>query len=170
MMAEQKEKKKGSRVALAACIVVIVILLAAVFVLWSQKKDKKETVDRTVSEGLVVDGNIDRKASDARFTTDMNMIWTFPSGSAVSDNAIVGNSESNEYECYFEVYLDNEEQTLLYSSPVIPVGKRLDELKLNQVLPDGSYDAICTYHILDDEDPERELGTVSFAVSLMVVR
>ena len=118
----------------------------------------------------MVDDNIDRKASEARFTTDMNMIWTFPSGNAVSNNAQIGNSASNIYECYFEVYLDDEEQTLLYSSPVLPVGKRLEELKLEQVLPDGTYDAICTYHILDDEDPEKELGTVSFAVSLMFIK
>ena len=55
-------------------------------------------------------------------------------------------------------------------SPVLPVGKRLDELKLNQVLPDGSYDALCTYHILDDEDPEVELGTVSFNVELLFMK
>lgn len=119
---------------------------------------------------MVVDGNINKKASEARFTTDMNMIWTFPSGSDTSNNAIIGNSSSNLYECYFEVYLDDEEQTLLYSSPVLPTGKRLDKLKLNQVLPDGSYDAICTYHILDDEDPDIELGNVSFSVSLMFVK
>ena len=68
------------------------------------------------------------------------------------------------------MFLDDEEQTLLYSSPVLPVGKRIDKLELNQVLPDGSYDALCTYHVLDDEDPGKELGTVSFAVSLMVVK
>lgn len=127
----------------------------------------KEEPPRAVSEGLIVDDNYDKKAAEARFTTDMNMIWAFPSGSTVSSNAEIGNSSSNLYECYFEVYLDDEEQTLLYSSPVLPVGKQLDQLKLNQVLPDGTYDAVCTYHILDDEDPDRELGTVSFAVSLV---
>ena len=68
------------------------------------------------------------------------------------------------------MYLDDGEQTLLYSSLVLPVGKRLEELKLNQVLEDGTYDAVCTYHILDDEDPDVELGTVSFAVSLMFIQ
>ena len=97
----------------------------------------------------------------------MNMIWTFPSGSTVSNNAQIGNSASNLYECYFEVYLDDEEQTLLYSSPVLPVGKSLDRLELDQALPDGTYEAVCTYHILDDENPDEELGKVSFAVTLM---
>lgn len=79
----------------------------------------------------------------------MNMIWTFPSGSDTSNNAEIGNSINNMYECYFEVFLDNDERTFLYSSPVLPVGTRLDQLKLNQVLPDGTYEAICTYHLLD---------------------
>ena len=65
--------------------------------------------------------------------------------------------------------MNDEEQTMLYSSPVLPVGKRLDILRLDKTLKDGIYEATCTYHLLDDEDPERELGSVSFGVSLMVM-
>lgn len=161
----EKNKSKWKIVIIALLILVIIGMGIAIYLLLNKPEPKRD-----ISEGLVVDGNIDEKASNARFTTDMNMIWTFPSGSTISNNAEIGNSASNMYECYFEVYLDDEAQTLLYSSPVLPVGKKLDKLELNQVLPDGSYDAVCTYHILDDEDPEKELGTVSFAVSLMVVK
>lgn len=154
--------------AMLVLLLTIGVLGAVIYKLVNKQEEEPEKPERAVSAGLVVDDHIDQKAADARFTTDMNMVWTFPSGSAVSNNAIIGNSASNLYECYFEVYLDDEEQTLLYSSPVLPRGKRLDRLELDQVLPDGTYDAICTYHILDDEDGERELGTVSFAVSLMV--
>ncbi len=166
---EKKSKKKMLMIGLVVLLLCIIIGLGtAVYLLLHKPEEPKP--ERAVSEGLVVDGGIDEKASNARFTTDMNMIWTFPSGSARSNNAIIGNSASNQYECYFEVYLDDGEQTLLYSSPVLPVGKRLEELKLNQVLEDGTYDAVCTYHILDDEDPDMELGTVSFAVSLMFIQ
>lgn len=167
-MEEKKSKKKILVIGLVVLLLLIIVGLGiAVYLLLHKPEEPKP--ERAVSEGLVVDGDINEKASNARFTTDMNMIWTFPSGSAVSNNAIIGNSASNEYECYFEVYLDDEAQTLLYSSPVLPVGKRLEELKLDQVLEDGTYDAVCTYHILDDEDPDVELGTVSFAVSLMFI-
>ncbi|MEY8430634.1 hypothetical protein AALC75_08920 [Lachnospiraceae bacterium 48-42] len=164
---KEQNKTKGKKLITALLVLVIIVLGVVIYFLLHKPEEKAE---RNISEGLVVDGDLDEKASKARFTTDMNMIWTFPSGSAVSSNAQIGNSISNMYECYFEVYLDDEEQTLLYSSPVLPVGKRLDKLELNQVLPDGAYDALCTYHILDDEDPDKELGTVSFAVSLMVVK
>ena len=164
----KSEKKAGIILVIVLLLAVIAGLGITIYMLLHRPEEPQP--ERAVSEGLVVDGNVDEKASNARFTTDMNMIWTFPSGSAVSSNAVIGNSASNQYECYFEVYLDDEEQTLLYSSPVLPTGKRLEELKLDQVLPDGTWDAICTYHILDDEDPDKELGTVSFAVSLMVVQ
>lgn len=168
-MEEKKSKKKNLVIGLVLLLLVVIAGLG-VTVYRLLHKPEEPKPQRAVSEGLVVDGNIDQKASEARFTTDMNMIWTFPSGSAVSNNAVIGNSASNQYECYFEVYLDDEEQTLLYSSPVLPVGKRLEKLELDQVLPDGAHEAICTYHILDDEDPDRELGTVSFAVSLMFIK
>lgn len=168
---KSEEKKTKKKIIIIAVIIALLVVIGVLgFVIYGLLNKEEPKLQRDVSEGLIVDPDeIDQKASEARFTTDMNMIWTFPSGSKVSNNAIIGNSASNLYECYFEVYLDDEEQTLLYSSPVLPVGKRLDQLKLNQVLPDGSYDAVCTYHILDDEDPEKELGTVSFAVSLMFV-
>ena len=162
----EQNKTKGKRAVIALLLLIIIALGAVIFFLLNKPEEKSE---RDISEGLVVGGDIDEKASKARFTTDMNMIWTFPSGSAVSSNAHIGNSVSNVYECYFELYLDDEEQTLLYSSPILQVGKKIDKLELNQVLPDGSHDALCTYHVLDDEDPDKELGTVSFAVSLMVV-
>lgn len=168
------EKNKSKvRIVIIVVMVILVLVIGVLGVVIYNLMHKPETApkaERDISEGLIVDDNFDQKAANARFTTDMNMIWTFPSGSAVSTNAQIGNSAANLYECYFEVYLDNEEQTLLYSSPVLPVGKRIDQLKLDQVLPDGSYDAICTFHILDDEDPDRELGKVSFSVSLMFVQ
>ncbi len=167
---EKKSKKKVIIIAIIVSLLMVIGVLG--FVIYSLlHKEKTPEPRRDVSEGLIVDADeINKKASEARFTTDMNMIWTFPSGSKVSNNAEIGNSASNQYECYFEVYLDNEDQTLLYSSPVLPVGKRLEKLELDQTLPDGTYDAVCTYHVLDDENPEVELGAVSFAVTLMFVR
>ena len=98
----------------------------------------------------------------AQANTESEVITLVPNGEELEVADVEGD--------WVKVYLDDEEQTLLYSSPVLPTGKRLDKLKLNQVLPDGSYDAICTYHILDDEDPDIELGNVSFSVSLMFVK
>lgn len=159
-------KKKAVIIGLAVLVIGVIGVMGAVIYRLMNKEEAPR--ERAVSSGLIVDENdIDQKAANARFTTDMNMIWVFKSGSRISYNAVIGNASDNEYECYFEVYLDDEDQTLLYSSPVLPVGKRLDLLTLDKGLPDGIYEAVCTYHLLDDEDPETELGTVSFNVSLM---
>lgn len=162
----EKDKSKGKKILIGVLMVVIVVMGVVIYILLNKPQEK---VKRNTSAGLAVD-DVDDKIANATFTTDMNMIWTFPSGSKVSNNAQIGNSTSNLYDCYFEIYLDDEEQTLLYSSPVLPVGKRLDKLELDQVLEDGTHDAICTFHLLDDEDPDKEIGTASFAVSLMFVK
>lgn len=164
-VSEKEEKKSKSKIIIIILLLLIIVALGAV-IFFLLHKPKPE---RGTTAGLAVE-DIDEKAANARFTTDMNMSWTFPSGSAVSSNAEIGNSSSNLYDCYFDVYLDDDEQTLLYSSPIIPVGEKLDKLELDQVLPDGTYDAVCTYHLLDDEDPDKELGTVSFAVSLIFIK
>ena len=168
-----QEKKKSNRKVIIVTIVIIALVFVigvmgcVIYSLLNKTEEEKPIENRSASEGLVVGGNISEKKKNARFTTDMNMIWTFPSGSPVSTNAHIGNSGSNSYECYFEIYLDDENQKLLYSSQVLPVGTSIEQLKLDDVLPDGTYDALCTFHILDDENPTEELGKVSFNVSLI---
>lgn len=156
-----KKKKTANIIIVLLLLVVIVILGIIVYMLLH-----KEPEDRRASEGLVVDQTAEEDF-DPTFTTDMNMIWVFPSGKRTSTNAQIGNSVDNEYPVYFEIFLDNEEQTLLYSSPVLPVGKQLKKLKLDKTLSDGEHSAICTFHILKDEESEKEISKVSFRVTLI---
>ena len=114
----EKGNSKWKKLFVLLLLLVIIVLGVIIYFLLNKPEEKDE---RDISEGLVV-GEVDEKAANATFTTDMNMIWNFPSGSAVSTNAQIGNSTSNLYECYFELFLDDEEQTLLYSSPVLPAG------------------------------------------------
>lgn len=169
-MEKKNSKKKILIIVVAVLLLCTIVVMGVVIYRLMTKKEEPVKAERAVSSGLVVDNQVNEKIANARFTTDMNMIWTFPSGSAVSTNAIIGNSSSNQFDCYFEIYLNDEEQTLLYSSPVLPVGKRLDTLELNDTLPDGEYEATCTFHLLDDEDPDTELTTVSFGVTLMFIK
>lgn len=157
-----EKKKKGNRIMIIVLLAVIVVLGVIIYLLLHKEE---EPVNRTASEGLIVDEE-DAGGDDATFTTDMNMSWLFPSGKKTSVDAVIGNSEFNKHEVYFEVYLDDEEQTLLYSSPVIPIGKRLKKLKLDKSLPDGVYPALCTFHLLDNGDPDKEVSKVSFNVTL----
>lgn len=159
--------KKSSKLIIIISIVFVLVVSAMGAVIYSLLNKDSAPAERMASEGLVVNGNLNKKASEATFTTHMNTTWTFPKGQRVSDNAVIGNSEDNEYEIFFEVFLEDEQQTLLYSSPVLPIGKELDKLELDKALPTGEYPAMCTYHLIDDEDPTKEVSKVNFNVTLI---
>ena len=161
---------KKKKVVIGAVVVILLIVIAVLgIIIFKLLHPEEEPVERLPSEDLIVDDG-GEKPINPMFTTDMNMVWSFPKGKRTSSDAVIGNSAENEYDVYFELYLEDDEETLLYTSPVLPVGKRLDKLELDQVLEDGTHDAICTFHLLDDEDPDKEIGTASFAVSLMFVK
>lgn len=147
-------------------VVLLVVIVALGIIIFKLLHQEEEPVQRLPSEGLIVD-NEEEELINPTFTTDMNMIWSFPAGKRTSNDAVIGNSEENEYDIYFEVYLEDEQETLLYTSPVLPVGKRLDKLKLDKALPSGEYAAICTFHLLDKENPDKEVSNVSFNVTLI---
>lgn len=165
----EEAKKAGTskkKKVMITLIVIILLVVIAVLGFIIYKLLHKEPEDRGVSEGLVTDETMEQDNGEM-FTTDMNMTWYFPSGKRTSLNARVGNSKDNAHPVYFEVYLNDEEQTLLYSSPVIPVGQRLKKLKLDKALPDGEHSALCTFHLLKDDDPKEEVSRVSFQVDLI---
>lgn len=168
MVEEKLEISKKNKKKKAINAVVVILLLAVIIILGIiiYKLLHKEPEDRKASEGLVVDQTADEDY-DPTFTTDMNMVWAFPSGKRTSTTAQIGNSVDNVCPVYFEVFLDDDEQTLLYSSPVLPVGKRLKKLKLDKALPDGEHSALCTFHLLKDEETEEEISKVSFKVTLV---
>lgn len=156
--AEASKKKKVTMMIVLLLLVIILILGLVIYKLLHKEPENRGTVAGFTTE--------EEEETDPTFTTDMNMTWHFPSGGRKSENAVIGNSSENKYPTYFELYLDNEEQTLLYSSPLIPVGKRLGELEIDETLPDGIYVGICTFHIMSNRDRDKELSRVSFEVAL----
>lgn len=161
--AEASKKKKKKKKVTMTIIVLLLLVIILILGLVIYKLLHKEPENRGTVVGLTTE---EEEETDPTFTTDMNMTWRFPSGGRKSENAVIGNSSENKYPTYFELYLDNEEQTLLYSSPIIPVGKRLGELEINETLPDGIYVGVCTFHIMSNKDQDKELSRVSFEVAL----
>jgi hypothetical protein len=102
---------------------------------------------------------------DGYYETRMNVDWKFPNARAESTNAYVENSTNNKRTVYFDLTLADTNE-LIYSSPFIPVGAKLEKFKLDVVLPAGEYAGIVTYHLVDDE--YRDLTTVSVGVNLQI--
>ena len=100
------------------------------------------------------------------FTTSMNTHWIFPNGSTqASSNATVGNSTFNYYTVYFDVFLI-ETGELLYASPFMPVGARVEGFALEVELPPGSHNAIAIFHLVDDDF--EEISDVSINIAIHV--
>jgi len=109
---------------------------------------------------------LEEKVREGMYDVKMNMDWTFPNGEAASENAYVANSEANTHPVYFDITLDDG--TLIYTSPMIPVGSAVDSIKLDTPLEAGDYSSVCTYHLLKSEEDPSELSTVSVAVRITV--
>jgi hypothetical protein len=102
---------------------------------------------------------------DASYTVSMNMEWNFPDGKSASTDAYVENYETNRRTVYFDVTLADTNE-VVYSSPFIPVKATLDGFKLDTELPAGTYPAIVTYHLVDDD--YEEITTVALNITINI--
>lgn len=160
-MSERKSGRstKGGKIVLAVCVVVIIVLLGVVIYLLINRQEPEE--DQPASRNVVVnEDNVEevltqlqeqQRTAPGYYEVMMNTTWNFPNGEEPSSNAYVKNVETNTNSVYFDVTLADTEETIL-ASPILPVGSYLDNITLDTALSAGTYDCLCTYHLLDDED------------------
>lgn len=167
--AKQKGKKTPFILGIAA--VVIIALLVTIIILLL-KKDGKPEVDSLGNRAtLVTEDNKDEmqkeigNVPDDHYKTTMTIDWTFEDGSAASTNAYVENSVDNTRTVYFDVALADTNE-VVYSSPYIPLGGKLDDITLSKDLDKGDYPAVITYYLVDDD--HKVITNVSVALTLHV--
>jgi hypothetical protein len=97
----------------------------------------------------------------------MAMKWTFPDGKSESKDAYVANSVNNTHPICFDVYMKDSEE-LLYSSPVLPVGTDLKNIKLDKELPAGEYKATVMYTLLKDTESQEEISSAGFVITITI--
>lgn len=98
------------------------------------------------------------------FQASMTTEWNFADGKSASENAFVANKEENNIPISFDVTLSTGEN--VYTSPVIPIGGRVDNITLSKELPAGSYDAIVTYHLLDENHKEVAKAQIQILINI----
>lgn len=156
--------------------VVIVALLAVILVLLKREPEVVDSGPTTppgyVKGTVLTQDNVEEVLSQAAepvvagyYNCTMNMDWHFEDSTKASYDAYVLNSTINTYTVYFDVNLEDGYE-LVYSSPYIPVGLEVDEIKLISELEAGVYPAIVTYHLVDED--HNELSTVSVTVTLYI--
>jgi len=173
---QKTEKAKTFRTVLIIVGAVVVMIAVAVIAFKLGSRNKPEAVAATPAVGgrgiVAVKENVEelrekakKPVEDGYYETRMNVEWKFPSSSEPSTNAYVENSTNNKRTVYFDLTLSDTNQ-LIYSSPFIPVGAKLEKFALDTRLPAGEYAGIVTYHLVDDDF--QELTTVSVAVKLNI--
>lgn len=182
MSDQESPAKRGSKWITIAVIIVLAVALAVCIVLLvlrsrdtgkSQLNDDVPDVSQTVLDrGFVDESNMDdimsdlsEKVEEGMFECKMTTIWTFEDAASASPNAYVANVESNRNAIYFDVYEEGTDE-LLYSSPILPVGSEIRDIKLDKELPMGDYDAVVMYTLVD-EDYE-EVSTAGFRIKISI--
>jgi len=109
--------------------------------------------------------SIDQKevAAPGSFEVLMNTTWSFKSSEESSFDAQIANSTYNKDTMYFTIKIDGSEKDI-YTSPYVPVGSALENIKLDKKLNKGNYDCVLTYHIVDKEFSEKSTVSVSMKI------
>lgn len=160
-MSEQEKKQtgKGLLVVIIIAIVVVAVLIGVIiFLLVGQNTKKEEKREVLVTEDNVEEflenlkeQNELEETQPGYYTVKMVMDWHFKTGDVASYDAFVENVEQNTNDVYFDVVLEDDENQVLYKSPIIPLGGKLDDIKLDTVLGAGQYNAVCIYHLVDEQ-------------------
>lgn len=166
-MSEQEQKKKGKGGILVAIVIVVLIAIIA-YLLFFQREEKEERRNVLVTPENVEDvlEEADNAQQAGYYTVTMNPTWHFATGEEASYDAVVENVEKNTNDVYFDVVLEEDEEKVLYSSPVIPRGGRLEAIALDEALDEGTYSCVVIYHLVDEE--QTTLSTLRVAINIIV--
>lgn len=165
--------KKGlttsQKIMIAGFAVLILVIASASVIIYKALQKPAETA----AGNLIVDESnlstigqqLEESIQDGMFEVNMNTTWTFPDALSPSGDAYIANSTANHYPISFDILL-GEEQEIIYSSSVIPVGSQIKEIKLDKELEPGTYSAICFYHLWKEDGTEN--STFGVNISLVV--
>lgn len=172
--------KKKPLIIIGAAVGIIAVIAAVAIIAFSLGAGKAPEVAVTEERPSVAAGrgtvateeNVDelreqmeQPIEDAYYTAVMTVDWEFADSKSESTTARVRNSELNTRTVYFDLTLADTGE-LLYSSPYIPVGESLENIKLDADLPAGEYAGVVTYHLVDDDFAE--ITTTSLGVTLHI--
>ncbi len=165
---EQKKKKKGG---ILVAIVVIALIGVIIYLLLARKSEPEEEKERR--NVLVTPENVesvlkeaDESTPNGYYTVTMNSGWHFANGKEPSYDSVVENVEKNTNDVYFDIVLAENEEKVIYSSPIIPRGGRLEAVSLDEDLDAGTYDCVVIYHLVDEE--QNTLSTLRVALKIIV--
>jgi hypothetical protein len=175
-MGNQEQSKKGKGGLVVGIVIGSVVIIALIGVIIyllatrnAQAKDEPRNVVVTEENAERVLGEIremDEKASVAPgyYTVTMNPTWHFKEDG--TSDAVVKNVEANTNDVFFDIVLENDEEHVLYKSPVIPRGGELRDIVFEEKLEAGTYPCVVIYHLVDEN--QETLSTLRVALKIIV--
>ena len=184
-MSSQSEPKNSSQkkliiiIAFAVLIAALVVCIVLLFlkptgdVQPTAASDSRNSAAAALERGFVSEDSaqdimseMTEKVAEGMFECKMTTAWTFNDAESVSHNAYVANVENNRYTLYFDVIEESTNETL-YSSPMLPVGTDIENIKLEKRLPAGDYNAVVMYTMVDEN--YEEVSSVGFKITISIV-
>lgn len=149
----------------ALAIVCAAVVLAVVL---SRGPEPAVTGARVIDENNLAEitAEIEEKVAKGMFETHMTTTWTFPDGKSPSSDAVMGNSPNNNYPFWFEVTPQGANEAV-YTSSLLPVGSQVAEIVLDKDLEAGTYPALLTVHMVEEDGAEVE-SNMGFNITLIV--
>ena len=169
--APAKEKKKtttlspkAKRLIIIGVAVLFLAMAAIIIILLTQIEKPKDDRATVVSQGNAeeVKAAMDKPVEDGYYEVAMNTTWSFKGDAS---DAYVENAKTNNRTVYFDVFRADTNE-LVYSSPYIPVGEKIQGFLLDADLEPGSYDGLVTYHLVDDN--HEEVSNLSVKITFQV--
>jgi hypothetical protein len=167
-------KKAKTAIVIGSVVIIIALLVTIIVLLLRGKEDVKDQGGEKRSV-VVTKENAEQVAEEMKnqeyipngyYETKMTTKWNFNTGDAVSEDAYVENVMENTNDVYFDVVLEEDENQVIYKSPVIPRGGKLDGIKLDTKLSKGEYPAIVIYNLVDSE--QNTVSTLRVGVTIIV--
>lgn len=174
------DEKRSKRIRII-CHILAVILLILLLLRCCGHQEKADTTDPRPNTVDIRSGALDdatlagmtddeivaelnRQVQASMITMTINPEPSFQEGKG---NLLIENDESNNGPVVVEIKR-NDTGELVYTSPVIPLGKRVNTAALDVELPTGDYPATAYFHYVDEVTGEI-LGTGGVAVTLHIL-
>lgn len=167
MAKREREQKKSRKGGILVAIVIVILIGIIIYLLFPrEEEDDRRNVVVTPDNVESVLEKADEAVPDGYYTVTMNPTWHFANGSTASYDAVVENVAENTNDVYFDIVLEADEENVLYKSPVIPRGGRLEEITLDKALDAGTYPCVVIYNLVDEE--QNTLSTLRVGLEIVI--
>lgn len=177
---EDKKDKKKYLLILLLLLLCTITVVSVVFVYRSIRSNDGGSVNNGLNIGIdsnLSDGDggkskeeiqaeLNKKVEEGMMNVSMNTNIVLKNGKSKA-NLKITNKENNRYMQFVEIYT-KEDNKLIYKSGGIPVGKSLNEAKLDEELKKGTYECVAYFNGVD-ETTNSIVGKVGVNITINVL-